>query len=58
MRTPIDLVDKLVADAQRYSGISERTEIPREALRALIHREASRRSSRSSVTAASAFIRS
>ncbi len=96
MRTTIDLDDKLVADAQRYSGISERSELLREALRALIperdvptdgparrqrsdsqSRAAStlrsvividtsvwidtcerptRRSSRSSVTAASAFI--
>lgn len=43
MRTTIDLDDKLVADAQRYSGISERSELLREALRALIQRETSRR---------------
>lgn len=43
MRTTIDLDDKLIADAQRYSGISERSELLREALRALIQRETSRR---------------
>jgi Arc/MetJ family transcription regulator len=43
MRTTIDLDDKLVADAQRYIGISERSELLREALRALIQRETSRR---------------
>ncbi|MCJ2089068.1 type II toxin-antitoxin system VapB family antitoxin [Methylobacterium sp. E-005] len=43
MRTTINLDDKLVEDAQRYSGISERSELLREALRALIQREVSRR---------------
>lgn len=43
MRTTINLDDKLVEDAQRYTGISERSEILREALRALIQREVSRR---------------
>ena len=43
MRTTINLDDDLLAEAQQYTGISEKTEIVREALRALIEREASRR---------------
>lgn len=43
MRTTINLDDKLVEDAQRYSGIGEKSELLREALRALIQREVSRR---------------
>lgn len=43
MRTTINLDDKLVEEAQRYSGISEKSELLREALRALIQREVSRR---------------
>lgn len=42
MRTTFNLDDKLVEDAQRYTGISERSERLREALRALIQREVSR----------------
>lgn len=43
MRTTINLDDDLLAEAQHYTGIREKTEIVREALRALIEREASRR---------------
>ena len=43
MRTTIPLDDKLVEDAQRNSGITERSAPLREALRALRHREVSRR---------------
>jgi Arc/MetJ family transcription regulator len=43
VRTTINLDDKLVENAQRYSGISEKSELGREALRALIQREVSRR---------------
>lgn len=43
MRTTIALDDDLVAKAQEYSGITEKTALVREALRVLIHFEASRR---------------
>ena len=43
MRTTINLDDDLLAKAQRYTGITEKSEIVREALRALVQREASRR---------------
>jgi len=43
MRTTINLDDELLAKAQRYTGLTEKSEIVREALRALIQREASRR---------------
>ena len=43
MRKTIDLDDKLLAKAQRYTGLTEDSEIIREALHALIQREASRR---------------
>lgn len=43
MRTTIKLDDELLAKAQRYTGITEKSEIVREALRALVQREASRR---------------
>ncbi|KAF1857779.1 hypothetical protein Lal_00041180 [Lupinus albus] len=43
MRTTIDLDDELLAKAQHYTGLTENSELVREALRALIQREASRR---------------
>lgn len=43
MRTTIDLDDELLAKAQHYTGLTEKSEIVREALRTLIQREASRR---------------
>jgi Arc/MetJ family transcription regulator len=43
MRTTVTLDDDLVRKAQEYTGTTERTALLREALKALIHREASRR---------------
>jgi Arc/MetJ family transcription regulator len=42
MRATVSLDDELVERAQQYSGLSERTALLREALKALIEREASR----------------
>lgn len=42
MRATVTLDDELVRQAQEYSGVTERTSLLREALKALIHREASR----------------
>lgn len=43
MRTTVVLDDELVQTAQEYTGVMERTALLREALKALIHLEASRR---------------
>jgi Arc/MetJ family transcription regulator len=43
MRTTVALDDELVRTAQEYTGVTERTALLREALKALIHMEASRR---------------
>jgi Arc/MetJ family transcription regulator len=43
MRTTLALDDDLVRTAQEYSGVLEKTALVREALKALIEREASRR---------------
>jgi len=43
MRATVALDDDLVRKAQEYSGITERTALLRESLRALIHLGASRR---------------
>ena len=43
MRTTLNLDDDLLAEAERLSGISERTPLIREALRALVQRESARR---------------
>jgi Arc/MetJ family transcription regulator len=43
MRTTVALDDDLVRTAQEYTGIQERAALIREGLKALIHREASRR---------------
>lgn len=43
MRATVTLDDELVRQAQKYSGIQERSALLREALKALIHVEASRR---------------
>lgn len=42
MRATVSLDDELVRRAQQYSGLSERTALLREALKALIEREAAR----------------
>jgi Arc/MetJ family transcription regulator len=43
MRTTIVLDDELIAKAQAYTGLEEKTALVREALKALIQREAARR---------------
>jgi Arc/MetJ family transcription regulator len=43
MRTTIALDDELVAIAQEYTGLEEKSALVREALKALIEREAARR---------------
>ena len=43
MRTTIAMDDDLVAKAQDYTGITEKSALVREALRSLIEREAARR---------------
>ena len=43
MRATVALDDALIEKAQEYSGVTERTALLREALKALIHLEASRR---------------
>jgi Arc/MetJ family transcription regulator len=43
MRTIIVLDDDLIAKAQAYTGLEERTVLVREALKALIQREAAKR---------------
>ena len=43
MRTTIALDDDLIERAQEFTGITEKTALVREALKALIHLEASRR---------------
>jgi Arc/MetJ family transcription regulator len=46
MRTTINLDEQLIAEAQRMTGIQERTALIHEGLRALITRESSRRLAR------------
>jgi Arc/MetJ family transcription regulator len=46
MRTTLALDDELVAQAQSYTGINEKSALVREALKALIEREAARRLAR------------
>jgi len=43
MRATVSIDDDLIRQAQEYTGVTERSALLREALRALIHREASRR---------------
>ena len=43
MRTTINLDDDLLAQAQRLSGLTERTQLVREALLALVQRESAKR---------------
>lgn len=43
MRTTLDLDDDLLATAERYTGLKEKSALVREALRALIERESARR---------------
>ncbi len=46
MRTTVSLDEKLLADAQDYTGIKEKSALVNEALRALVQREAARRLAR------------
>jgi Arc/MetJ family transcription regulator len=46
MRTTIALDDDLVAKAQAFTGLTEKSSLVREALKALIERESARRLAR------------
>ena len=46
MRTTLALDDELLTEAQRLTGMTEKTALVREALRALIERESARRLAR------------
>ncbi|HEY0833065.1 MAG TPA: type II toxin-antitoxin system VapB family antitoxin [Azospirillum sp.] len=46
MRTTLALDDDLVAKAQSFTGLTEKTALVREALKALIERESARRLAR------------
>ena len=46
MRTTLNLDDDLLANAERLTGITEKTALVREGLRALIERESARRLAR------------
>ena len=46
MRTTINLDDELLAKAQAYTGLTEKSAILKEALSALVQREAARRLAR------------
>ena len=46
MRTTLALDDDLIAKAQAYTGLQEKTALVREALKALIERESARRLAR------------
>ena len=46
MRTTLALDDELVAQAEAYTGVREKTPLIREALKALIERESARRLAR------------
>lgn len=43
MRTTLALDDELLAKAERYTGLKEKSALVREALKALIERESARR---------------
>jgi Arc/MetJ family transcription regulator len=46
MRTTVTLDDELLAKAQAYTGLTEKSAVLREALTALVQREAARRLAR------------
>lgn len=46
MRTTLNIDDQLLNEAQRMTGLTERTALVREGLRALIERESARRLTR------------
>lgn len=43
MRTTLNIDDELLGEAQRITGVTEKTVLVREGLRALIERESARR---------------
>jgi Arc/MetJ family transcription regulator len=43
MRTTVAIDDQLLADAQEYTGIKEKSRLIEEALKSLVQREAGRR---------------
>ena len=43
MRTTVTLEDKLIADAEFYTGIKEKSALIRHALKTLVEREAAKR---------------
>jgi Arc/MetJ family transcription regulator len=46
MRTTLNIDDELLREAQRITGVTEKTALVREGLRALIERESARRLAR------------
>ncbi len=46
MRTTLNIDDELLAEAQRMCGVTEKTALVREGLKALIERESARRLAR------------
>ncbi len=46
MRTTLNIDDKLLGEAQRITGLTEKAALVREGLRALIERESARRLAR------------
>ena len=46
MRTTLALDDELLAKAQKFTGLNEKSALVREALKALIERESARRLAR------------
>jgi Arc/MetJ family transcription regulator len=46
MRTTVTIDDKLIADAQELTGITEKAELIRAGLKSLIERESARRLAR------------
>ncbi|MES9939596.1 MAG: type II toxin-antitoxin system VapB family antitoxin [Candidatus Thiodiazotropha sp. 6PLUC1] len=46
MRTTLNIDDQLLSEAQRICGVTEKTALVREGLRALIERESARRLAR------------
>lgn len=51
MRTTISIDDELLADAKNYTGLTETSAVVREALKALVEREAALRLARLGGTA-------
>jgi len=56
MRTTIAIDDELIAEAQAFTGLREKSALVREALKALIEREAARRLARLGGSEPDAFV--